>query len=79
MIKNSFWANKRVFISGHSGFKGSWLTLWLNLMGAKICGYSLKPNSSPSLYEVINIKNYCENNVGDVLNFIELKKVLSVE
>lgn len=42
-MKKNFWKNKKVFITGHSGFKGSWLTLWLKNLGAKINGYSLKP------------------------------------
>ena len=44
-MNNSFWNNRKVFITGHTGFKGSWLTLWLKSLGAKICGYALKPES----------------------------------
>ena len=40
---NNFWKNKKVFITGHTGFKGSWLTLWLKKLGADVSGYSLKP------------------------------------
>ena len=42
-MKNSFWNGRRVLITGHIGFKGSWLTLWLKNLGASICGYALKP------------------------------------
>ena len=48
-MKKNFWKNKRVFITGHTGFKGSWLTLILNNLGAKIVGYSLDPISKPNL------------------------------
>ncbi len=43
MINNSFWQGKRVFVTGHTGFKGGWLSLWLQTMGAKVKGYSLTP------------------------------------
>ena len=42
-LRRSFWKNKRVFVTGHTGFKGTWLCIFLNLLGAKIYGYSLKP------------------------------------
>ena len=42
-MKKNFWMNKKVFITGHTGFKGSWLTLWLKKLGADVAGYSLKP------------------------------------
>ena len=42
-MKKNFWKNKKVFITGHTGFKGSWLTLWLKKLGADVSGYSLKP------------------------------------
>ena len=58
----SFWQGKRVFLTGHSGFKGTWLTLWLHSLGAKICGYSLPPDSEPNLYSLLNIPSYCEKN-----------------
>ncbi|MGN1080035.1 MAG: CDP-glucose 4,6-dehydratase, partial [Alphaproteobacteria bacterium] len=44
---SDFYKNKRVLITGHTGFKGSWLSLWLSHLGAKVCGYSLAPNTKP--------------------------------
>ena len=57
-IKNlkKFWKNKRVFITGHTGFKGSWLCIMLNLLGSKIYGYSLKPKNKVYLNLVTLIK-----------------------
>ncbi|GAC41570.1 CDP-glucose 4,6-dehydratase [Paenibacillus popilliae] len=52
MINTSFWSGKKVFLTGHTGFKGTWLSLWLNSLGAKVSGYSLPPNTKPSLYEL---------------------------
>ena len=45
-----FWNKKKVFITGHTGFKGSWLSLWLKSMGAVVKGYSLAPNTNPNLF-----------------------------
>ncbi|HOL63653.1 MAG TPA: hypothetical protein PK103_09865, partial [Elusimicrobiales bacterium] len=50
-----FWRNKKVFLTGHTGFKGSWLTIWLSMMGAKIYGYALKPPTKPNLFEQAKI------------------------
>ena len=54
-----FWKGKKVFITGHTGFKGSWLSIWLASSGAKVTGYSLEPETNPSLFEscVIEKKN----------------------
>ena len=49
-MKDRFWAGKTVFLTGNTGFKGSWLSLWLNDMGAKVYGYALKPPTNPSLF-----------------------------
>ena len=52
-----FWKNKKVFITGHTGFKGSWMLILLNMLGAKIYGYSLKPNKK-SLFNEANCKTF---------------------
>ena len=51
MLNRSFWQHRRVFITGHTGFKGSWLSLWLDAMGAHVTGYALEPPTEPSLFE----------------------------
>ncbi len=50
-----FWRDKRVFITGHTGFKGGWLTLWLSILGANITGYALPPNTRPSFFSAVNL------------------------
>ena len=66
---NSVYKNKKVLITGHTGFKGSWLSLWLTGLGAKVCGYSLEPNTTPSMFEELNIQNRIEKSViGDILD-----------
>jgi CDP-glucose 4,6-dehydratase len=66
VINVKFWAGKRVFITGHTGFKGSWLSLWLQHLGAEVTGYSLEPPTRPSLFEVAEIGEEMKSLIGDV-------------
>lgn len=63
---NKFWAGKRVLVTGHTGFKGGWLTLWLNRLGADVFGIGLKPNTQPNLFELAKIGSACESHVSDI-------------
>jgi CDP-glucose 4,6-dehydratase len=65
-MSNQFWRGKNVFITGHTGFKGSWLTLWLHRMGANLHGYSLAPPSEPNMFDLIHLKSAIRTTVGDV-------------
>lgn len=67
---------KKVFITGNTGFKGGWLTLWLNLLGANIVGYSLPPNTNPALYNVLNLENKCKNVFGNILDRKNLERTM---
>lgn len=76
-VEHSFWAGKNVFLTGHTGFKGSWLSIWLHSMGAKVTGYSLPAPTSPSLYELGNLEDVLEESViGDVTDFELLRRSL---
>lgn len=68
--------NKRVFITGHTGFKGTWLTILLNKMGAEVMGYALEPNTYPSMYNVINAGGYCKSVIGDLRDRELLEKTM---
>jgi len=69
--------NKRVFITGHTGFKGSWLSVWLAKIGAEVCGYSLESNTNPSMFESLEIKNKISKSViGDILDEKFLERTL---
>ena len=66
---NNIYQGKKVFVTGHTGFKGSWLSLWLTKLGAEVCGYSLAPNTKPSMFEELDIKNKITKSViGDILD-----------
>mgnify|MGYP005844643477 CR=1 FL=1 len=76
MINGIFWKNKRVFITGHTGFKGSWLAVWLQSLGAVVTGYSLDPPTTPSLFELCSLKSLINHNKGDIRDSDRLKKVI---
>jgi CDP-glucose 4,6-dehydratase len=61
-----FWRGKRVFVTGHTGFKGSWLTLWLAELGARVRGYALPPDTEPSMFRALAIEGACDSIIADV-------------
>jgi CDP-glucose 4,6-dehydratase len=72
-----FYKNKKIFITGHTGFKGSWLSLWLTKLGSDVCGYSLSPNTEPNLFNILNLKSSISKSViGDILNVDMLEDVM---
>jgi CDP-glucose 4,6-dehydratase len=73
----SFWRGRNVFLTGHTGFKGSWLALWLSSNGAKIFGYSTAPPTQPSLFERAGVKGMLERHtLGDVRDYGALRRAL---
>ena len=70
----SFWKDKRVLITGHTGFKGSWMTFWLNKLGAEVAGFSLDPEGSPSLFELLKLEGSCEHYIHDIREPEPIKK-----
>lgn len=76
MINKNFWKNKKVFLTGHSGFKGSWLALWLNELGADVYGYSLAPITNPSLFELTDLAKRVHSTIGDIRDFSALQKAI---
>lgn len=74
MINRDFWKGKRVFLTGHTGFKGTWLCHWLTDLGAEVHGFALQPETTTNLFELTNIKSKMNSVLGDVRDFKELKK-----
>ena len=72
-----FWKNKRVFLTGHTGFKGSWLSLWLQQLGAKVTGYALNPPTEPNLFELASVLNGMHSFLGDIRNTNNLRDALN--
>lgn len=75
VIMSDFWRDKKVFLTGHTGFKGSWLSLWLHSLGAKVYGYALKPPTSINLFTEANIHTFIESNtIADIRDMTQLEK-----
>ncbi len=75
MFDLNFYKGKRVLVTGHTGFKGSWLCKTLSVAGACVAGYSLEPPTDPSLFEIAGIESCVESHIGDIRDFDSLKKV----
>jgi len=72
---SKFWKGKKIFLTGHTGFKGSWFSIFLNLLGAKVAGYSLKPNTYPNLYDLVKLnREIYKNIIGDIRDYKKLKR-----
>ena len=73
-----FWKDKKVFLTGHTGFKGSWLSLWLASMGAKVTGYALAPITTPNLFDVLAIDSLIEkSHIADIRDLVSLQNAMS--
>ncbi len=77
VIDKQFWAGKRVFITGHTGFKGSWLSLWLQHLGAVVIGYATNPPTSPNMFESADVAHNMTSIIGDVRDQDSLTQAMS--
>jgi CDP-glucose 4,6-dehydratase len=71
-----FWTEKRVFVTGHTGFKGSWLSLWLGQLGAEVKGYALEPPTDPSLFVTADVASGMRSVIGDINDLPHMKAEL---
>ncbi len=76
-MNEKFWKNKKILITGHTGFKGSWLTIWLKKLGADVTGFSKSIPTNPSLFEIANVQKDIKSIEGDIQNYEILKETIS--
>ncbi len=73
----SVFQDKTILVTGHTGFIGSWLSLWLTMLGSNVIGYSLKPPTSPSLFEILDLEKNLQHNIGDIRSISDLEKTIN--
>jgi CDP-glucose 4,6-dehydratase len=76
MSREEFWKGKKVFVTGHTGFKGSWICLWLSKLGAQVTGYALTPPTKPSLFEITKLSAEMTSIIGDIRDAEALQKAI---
>src|SRR5205823_11508840 len=77
MLNRSFWKGRRVFLTGHTGFKGSWLSLWLDALGADVTGYALEPPTEPSLFVQAGVSSAVKSMCADIRDFSRLRSAIA--
>ena len=75
-IEVGFWRGRRVFLTGHTGFKGAWLLFWLHHLGAEVHGYSLPPDTDPNLFEALGLAQFGHHRIGDIRDLDNLKAAI---
>ena len=65
-VSNNFWKNKKVFLTGHTGFKGGWMSIWLQILGAEVIGYSLEPSTKRNFFDVARVGQNMHSIIGDI-------------
>lgn len=75
-IEPAFWKDRRVFVTGHTGFMGGWLCLWLNRLGANVSGYALAPPTNPNLFDTISLQDRVASTIADIRDLTNLSKAM---
>ena len=75
-MNSNFWKNKKVLLTGHTGFKGSWLSIWLKKIGVDLIGFSKDIPTEPSLFELANVSEDMTSVMGDIRNFSVVQEII---
>ena len=75
-LSKSFFRGKKILLTGHTGFKGSWLVLWLHRLGAEVSGISLPPHTEPNLFSLAGIEELCESHFCDIRDNAALEALI---
>ncbi len=76
-LSPDFWKGRRVLVTGHTGFKGGWLCIWLQKLGATVAGFALAADTEPNMFDAANVANSLHSELGDIRNLDHLKKFVS--
>lgn len=77
MDSPAFWNGRRVLVTGHTGFKGSWLTTWLLQLGSKVTGVALEPQTDPSMFKLLDLGSHMDSHIADIRDLAAMKKVVA--
>ena len=76
IISDQFWSGKRVLVTGHTGFKGSWLSSWLHSLGCDLSGFSLRPRTHPNMFDLLSLDTAMNSITGDIRDLPHLRRVI---
>ncbi|MFA7431407.1 MAG: NAD-dependent epimerase/dehydratase family protein, partial [Rhodospirillaceae bacterium] len=74
---SGFWSDRRVLLTGHTGFKGSWLSLWLHGLGARVTGLALEPDATPNLWSMIATQGVVDSHICDIRDAAAVRSVVA--
>ena len=76
-LNPSFWNAKRVLVTGHTGFKGGWLAIWLQRLGANVAGFALPASTEPNFFDAAGVANTLQSEIGDIRDLDHLVQFVS--
>ena len=77
MVNKKFWKNKKVLITGHTGFKGGWLSVWIKMLGAKVSGYSINPVTKKNFFSSVKLKKIFLEIIEKIYKILKILRIVS--